>query len=549
MISWPKFNPFGSIAYVARFTGKGRHLFALRSFVYRTVWLLGSLLPTSYALADTCSNAGNIVLTAEVSLTEEERRWLDSQPPLQVAVFRGATPLAEYDEDSGTYHGISLDVFCFIAEQLDLRYKLVEKGRWGFPEQMHAVQQGELDMVMPISRQREREVHGLFTDPYFRTYYVTVSRRGQLQTLENFAGQSSYRVGVLGNAALTQDLQETLPDARLRIFDSQTDREKFYHALREGEVDILLQNKEIFVEDRYRYGLFDLDVTQILFQFPREYGFYFSDTESHAQLVTVFNRYLGNINVADSVMRHEGGEQRMVERYLQQQKWLYWQGLLIVTTTLLLLLALFYFWHYRRLSLRLDVSRTKILAQRQALVAANEELEELSMTDSLTGLANRRRFDEQLLLEHANHRRTRRPLSLLVVDMDHFKQVNDHLGHGVGDDYLRAAAKVLGSFCRRPGDLLARYGGEEMACLLPETSEREAVMLAERMREALASLRLPNPATEPGYLTLSIGVATLSEQDKAPEELLVEADAQLYQAKGKGRNRVSPEESQLDDAS
>ena len=534
---------------MARFTGKGRHLLALRSFVYRTLWLLGSLLPASYALADTCSNAGNIVLGAEVNLTEEERRWLDSQPPLQMAVFRGATPLADFDEDSGTYHGISLDVFCFIAEQLDLRYELIEKGRWGFPEQMHAVQQGELDMVMPISRQREREAHGLFTDPYFRTYYVTVSRKGQLQTLESLANLSSYRIGVFDTAALTKDLQETLPASALRIFDSKIDREEFYHALREGEVDILVQNKEIFVEDRYRFGLFDLDVTQILLQFPREYGFYFSDTAPHAQLVTLFNRYLGNIDVADSLMRHEVGEQRMVERYLQQQKWLFWQGVLIITITLLMLLALFYFWHYRRLSLRLDVSRTKILEQRQALVAANEELEELSMTDSLTGLANRRRFDEQLLQEHASHRRTRRPLSLLVIDMDHFKQVNDYLGHGVGDDYLRAAGKVLGSFCRRPNDLLARYGGEEMTCLLSETSEQEAVMLAERMREALASLRLPNPATELGYLTLSIGVATLSEQDKTPEELLVEADAQLYQAKRKGRNRVSPSEAQLGDAS
>lgn len=118
------------------------------------------------------------------------------------------------------------------------------------------------------------------------------------------------------------------------------------------------------------------------------------------------------------------------------------------------------------------------------------------------------------------------------------KQVDDSLGHATGDDYLRTVAAELTRHCRRSSDLLARYGGEELTCLLPETPQRDALLLAERMREAVVSLQLPNPETELGYLTLSIGVATQSGQECQPEELLNAADAKLYQAKRTGRNRV-----------
>lgn len=517
---------------------------ALRSIVWRMLWLSGLLLPADQALAEACSHVVDVFLTSEINLTEDEIRWLDSLPPLQVGVIRSAPPLADFDEATDTYRGISLDVFCFIAGELGLHYELVDKGQRNFAAQLDAVEQGQLDMLMPLSRQREREVHGQFTEPYFRTYYATISRKGQLHTLEGSTDLEEYRIGVLGDTALAKDLKEALPESALRVFPAEA-KQAFYAALREGDVDLLVQNKEIFIEDRYRYELFDLEVTQTLLQFPREYGFYFSHAQPHAQLVSLFNRYLRHIDVADSIMRHEVGEQRMIERYLQQRGRLHWQRLLMVSITLVMLLVLFYFWHYRRLSRKLDASHAQILEQQQALLEVNQALEKLSMTDSLTGLANRRQFDEKLLHEHALQRRSRRPLSLLMIDMDYFKQVNDRLGHAKGDDYLRTVAKALAGHCRRPGDLLARYGGEEMACLLPETPHREAVLLAERMREAVANLQLVNPDTECGYLTLSIGIATLTEQDYMPDELLAAADARLYQAKHAGRNRVCPDTTQL----
>src|SRR5690554_8140611 len=110
----------------------------------------------------------------------------------------------------------------------------------------------------------------------------------------------------------------------------------------------------------------------------------------------------------------------------------------------------------------------------------------MSMTDGLTGLSNRRRFDERVALAFALHRRSGRPLSVLMLDLDHFKQVNDRLGHAMGDEFLRRVASALKGHCRRPTDLLARYGGAEIICLLPATTQSESLEVAERMRERLA---------------------------------------------------------------
>src|SRR5690606_30072572 len=264
-----------------------------------------------------------------------------------------------------------------------------------------------------------------------------------------------------------------------------------------------------------------VEVAQILTRFPRRYGFYFSKTEDHQRLVELFDHYLAHIDASDAILRHEVGEPRLIERYLRQQDRMDLQRLLTAVVALSLLLLLAYFRHYRRLGKQLDASHRQVLEQQQALLEANQQLERMSMTDGLTGLANRRRFDESVAL-----------------DLDHFKQVNDQLGHAMGDEYLRRVASELRGYCRRPTDLLARYGGEEIICLLPETAQPEALQIAERMREAVARLRLANPGTPSGQVTLSIGVATQTGQHPTTDSLLAEADARLYQAKRGGRNRV-----------
>jgi diguanylate cyclase (GGDEF)-like protein len=174
------------------------------------------------------------------------------------------------------------------------------------------------------------------------------------------------------------------------------------------------------------------------------------------------------------------------------------------------------------------------------LSRANEELSRLSFTDPLTGLANRRVFDQTLDKECARLKRTGATLSLLSIDVDSFKALNDSQGHQRGDEYLVLLGAELVKIARRQIDVAARCGGEEFAIILPETGTADAQQVAESVRQAIAALKLPHPASSVApYLTVSVGVATATRDwCNTREALAAAADRALYAAKGAGRNRV-----------
>jgi diguanylate cyclase (GGDEF)-like protein len=186
---------------------------------------------------------------------------------------------------------------------------------------------------------------------------------------------------------------------------------------------------------------------------------------------------------------------------------------------------------------RTDV--TEMVRTRQALEAAQVRLEQLSSTDALTSLANRRRFDERLADEVQRAHRHAGALALLLIDIDHFKLYNDRLGHPQGDRALQPVAAVLQQQARRPGEVVARIGGEEFALLLPHAGIDSAVQVAERCLRAIDTLALPHGASATAaHLTLSIGVAALdAAQRESSAALLQRADAALYNAKAAGRAR------------
>ncbi len=178
--------------------------------------------------------------------------------------------------------------------------------------------------------------------------------------------------------------------------------------------------------------------------------------------------------------------------------------------------------------------------QRQHALQQVVHYTELSQQDSLTRLANRRFFDDFLGREWRRACRTGRPLSLILLDVDHFKRYNDHYGHPAGDACLRAVAGLLQSYGRRGGDLVARYGGEEFAVVLAETDLVEARSIAEQIRVAMPSLRVWLTASKSGpVVSASLGVACVrAVREQSPEFLVQLADKALYQAKRSGRNRV-----------
>ncbi len=171
---------------------------------------------------------------------------------------------------------------------------------------------------------------------------------------------------------------------------------------------------------------------------------------------------------------------------------------------------------------------------------ANDNLLRLSSTDPLTGLANRRVFDRELKRECARLKRTGDPVSLIILDVDHFKALNDSAGHQRGDEYLVLLGAELNRSARRTTDIAARCGGEEFALILPGTGAEDAEDIAEFVQSAIASLELPHPASPTSaILTVSMGIATAtSESPRTPAELVADADQALYAAKRGGRNRI-----------
>ncbi len=169
----------------------------------------------------------------------------------------------------------------------------------------------------------------------------------------------------------------------------------------------------------------------------------------------------------------------------------------------------------------------------------NARLQQLSEIDALTGIANRRRFEETLAREWKRATRDELPLSLIMIDIDFFKDFNDANGHQVGDQCLRRVAAEIREALTRPGDLVARYGGEEFAAILPSTPPRGAVAVAEVLRQRIEAMATRHPKAPSGVVTISLGVATAGPGgESSPEDLVADADEALYRAKRAGRNRV-----------
>ncbi|GAB4266426.1 MAG: diguanylate cyclase [Methylomicrobium sp.] len=175
------------------------------------------------------------------------------------------------------------------------------------------------------------------------------------------------------------------------------------------------------------------------------------------------------------------------------------------------------------------------------LKQARDSLALLAITDSLTGLANRRHFDSVLQAECERLSRLKQPLSLIMLDIDYFKNFNDTYGHIAGDHCLKQIAEAIRVSLLRPADLAARYGGEEFACILPHTEHSGALAIAERIQAAVAALKLPHAASAiADHVTVSLGVFTGFVAASTQAGRFVElADSQLYSAKAAGRNRIA----------
>lgn len=483
-----------------------------------------------------CNSSQSIQLLKPVEISAELRAEFQAMPALRVVAVN-APPLAYYDEKQKTYNGIGIDIFRFIANELGLDFEIAAGRDCTVIDKILQVQEGRADVFIPLSYTEERAEHGLFTDPYYESYYAVITHNNRSLSVGSAEDLAKYQVGFIEGVAFQPILESIVPATQLHAYNQNTS-DGLFEAVRNGEIDVAVFNKQIFTEKRYNNEFLDLGVIHTLHEHRRDYAYYFSQSAEHERIVEAFNLYLAAIDTSAIVNIHKRAERNFFERYITQRD----QHVVLLTvigaTLLFTLFAFLGLLRYRRMS-QLLAKRTALLQQQQQeLKGAYEKLKTVSLTDSLTGLANRRHFDTMLAYEYKRYQRTGQPLSLLLLDIDHFKCINDYYGHAAGDDYLRVVADTLKKSIVRSTDLMARYGGEEFTCLLTDATPEDALKVAKRIHHEIAELNLPNCSANPPYLTLSIGVATVISGDPGVKEIFTQADAQLYIAKNMGRNQI-----------
>lgn len=503
--------------------------------LYRAICLLLVLAMSAISFASAGvlpPNDYSITLKKPVELSADDLAFVRSIATLQVSAYRHIPPMSFYDEATAQYQGISIDVFRFIADQIGLSYEFYEQGGAYVDKKIEEFGLGHYDVLLPASYVASRD--GLFTETYYQGFYSVIARKEDQLQIQDIEQLKQYRAGIIKNAAVVPYADDLVDE--VQVFDFVDGI--LYEALRNQEIDIAIFNQSVFKQDRYRFELFDLENVYRLDEHPRSYGFLFKNNAQNQRLTDIFNQYIKAMNNQQSVRKHENAEHYLIEKYIKQkgQQQLLWAA--IVISLLMFIVLLVIFRSRQHMLNQLAESHERISQQREALQHANIQLESLSRTDVLTGLPNRRHLDERLALEHAWYQRKGAALSVLMIDIDFFKLINDDYGHAMGDIYLKKIAGVLHRVAERSTDFSARYGGEEFVCVLPNTDAIGAVTVAEQIQDAVCALHDDNAEVLPRALSVSIGVATLQGALCDQDELMAHADAQLYRAKNSGRNRL-----------
>lgn len=304
-------------------------------------------------------------------LTEEEIIFINSLQPLKVMVDDNFVPLSTYDKKKKAYRGISVDLFQHIALKLGLKYTFLQDSTLTWSDKEDLLKGGKIDLLMPVSFTPLRASSGIFTDSFYDSYYCAIAKNSQKINIKSSYDLASYRIGVTKASAIISFILPFVPAANIAAFDTQ---EAMYQAVRNGDVDIALQNKNVFREDRFNLGFIDLQVFHTLVESPRKYSYYLSKSAAHDQLAGMINRYLAGVDVQRLISYYDSREDELIERYTEQknQKNMLLLGIAGLLTLLAILVGSFF--HHRRLTAQLKASIEQTQLQREALQKSENNL-------------------------------------------------------------------------------------------------------------------------------------------------------------------------------
>ena len=435
-------------------------------------------------------------------------------------------------DDNGTAKGVAVDIAKAVGDRIGYEVKVVT-ANWEQAQRM--MLNGEADGLLQINPSPERNELFDFSRPLLKSDFSMFVQAGN-EALRSIYDLKNRRVGVeAGGYPYTLLTRYEAVD--IVIID---DWETAFKALSTGEIDAIVVDRWIGEYELAMSRIADIKIVEppIETQYSR-----IAVRKGDSETLTLLNSGLKVITddgTIDSIMEQWRGKRvlYLTEDYFQ----LFYLRTVSFFFFLVALAAIYFVRKYRKLSLELEASvieRTKELHHaNEMLKAANLQLERITMIDSLTSIENRRAFDTAYQKTWGICQRERMPLALIMIDIDNFKDFNDTYGHLLGDQILIQIAQVLKGVIKRPGDLAARFGGEEFVVMLMNTTVEGAAVVAEEIRQRVEKLGREKWGKE-GVLTVSLGVASsVPDAAKEPMELIDAADKALYRAKKTGRNNV-----------
>lgn len=441
--------------------------------------------------------AGLATPSLAAALTEDERAYVASRGPVTVCVDPDWAPF-EIINSGGQHEGIAADLLSLAATRVGLTLALVPTASWS--ESLEASQQGRCTLLSFLNQTPKREQWLTFTDPLFTDVNVFITREDHPYVIDPGSLEGDSIVFPRGTA-MEELIRAKYPNLRVMVVEEEKDA---IAAVEQRQAGMTMRSLIVAAYTIRKEGWFNLKIAGQLPDYENRLRI--GVIKSEARLVPILNKGIATITPSERgqiVNRHVSIKVERPFDYL---------FLLKLAGGMVAIIGMTAFWAYR-------VKRL------------NTALTIMSQTDVLTGVANRARLNCDLDTEFARWTRYRRPMSVILIDIDFFKQINDVHGHLTGDRVLIQLAGILRETVRGT-DCVGRWGGEEFLVICPETTLEQAVALAERMRLAVAQARYPTGQTQ----TISLGVAC-SQPGDTPDSLLQRADTALYASKKSGRNR------------
>lgn len=445
------------------------------------------------------------------TFSEEEIAWIKSHRKVKVAIDPNWAPL-EFVNEQGEFVGIAPKFLDYIRHQTGIEFEPATHLTWS--QAVEAMQKGELDMYSAVSFTPERSTYTLYTDPYLNFPMVIATQRNA-NFINDLSRLTDKTIAVVEDYASQENMQRFFPNVPLMLVATP---QEGVEAVSKGEAFGYIDNVAIITHYINKNNYTNL---QISGETPFRSDVHMAVRKDWPELQSILNKLFASMpqqvknDITDSWLK------------VTYQKVFQWTEILwvIVPVAMFILITSYY-------SLRLRSINANLKFAQLQLEETNRSLSGLSLTDHLTGVYNRKHLDKTINQEIERAHRYGHEFSILIMDLDYFKQVNDTHGHLVGDEVLITFSAWISSMIRS-SDTFGRWGGEEFLLVCPNTTAEQAYQLGEKICIGTRLQTYPKSIMQ----TVSIGVTTFQKGQDA-EQLLERADEALYRAKQNGRNRT-----------